>query len=125
MQDRMCHTEEGDLRLVDRVDINGFATGALQVFIEGAFGAVCNTLFGPPDAEVACRQMGFTGGTVLPLELDQTDSPYNIRPEVEVLLLFNPPGMPNCKKRMDILCSWANMSIRILLISSGRLKSWQ
>ena len=86
----MCHTEEGDLRLVDRVDINGFATGALQVFIDGEFGGVCNTLFGPPDAEVACRQMGFTGGAALPLELDQTVSPYDIRPEVEVLLLVYP-----------------------------------
>ena len=86
----LCHPEEGDLRLVDRLDINGFATGALQVFIDGAFGAVCNTLFGPLDAEVACRQMGFAGGTDLPLALNG----LGILPEVEVLLLFFPVVMP-------------------------------
>eukprot|EP00892_Ulva_mutabilis_P004968 jgi/Ulvmu1/2843/UM144_0008.1 len=35
--------EEGDVRLVGRIDINGFATGALQIFHEGAFGAVNQT----------------------------------------------------------------------------------
>jgi len=47
------------------VDVNGFATGALQVFLDDAFGAVCGNLFGPLDAQVACRQMGFVGGTII------------------------------------------------------------
>ena len=96
MHTRLCHIEEGDLRLVDRVDINGFATGALHVFIEGAFGAICNTLFRPLDAGVACRQMGFAGGTALPLELEAMGSLDNsvLRPGVEVLLLFYLTGLP-------------------------------
>eukprot|EP00892_Ulva_mutabilis_P007859 jgi/Ulvmu1/5445/UM223_0006.1 len=60
---------EGDLRLVGRLDINGFATGALQVFHAGAFGAVCNNFFSLADAAVACRQLGFDDGTTLPLAL--------------------------------------------------------
>lgn len=58
--------EEGDLRLAGQVEINGFVTGALQVFIGGAFGAVCFTTFDSTDADVACRQMGFVGGAYVP-----------------------------------------------------------
>eukprot|EP00892_Ulva_mutabilis_P005581 jgi/Ulvmu1/3395/UM016_0011.1 len=61
--------DEGDLRLVSRVDINGFATGSLQVFHNGAFGAVCENQFGATEADVACRQLGFVGGTSLPLAI--------------------------------------------------------
>ena len=66
----MNAAEEGDLRIIKRVDINGSATGALQVFHNGAFGAVCNNQFSAVDADVACRQLGFNGGTPLPLALD-------------------------------------------------------
>lgn len=72
--DHSCLAGEGDLRLFSRVDVNGFATGALQVFLDGAFGAVCVNLFDPADADVACRQMGFVGGTTIPLALKTT--PY-------------------------------------------------
>ena len=54
--------EEGAARLVSRVDVNGFATGALQVFCEGAWGAVCTSNFDDTDAGVACRQLGFSAG---------------------------------------------------------------
>ena len=47
---------------MSRVDVNGFATGALQVFIEGAWGAVCSSNFDNVDAAVACRQLGFSAG---------------------------------------------------------------
>ena len=60
--------EEGAARLVSRVDVNGFATGALQVFCEGAWGAVCTSNFEDPDAAVACRQLGFTAGLRQPQE---------------------------------------------------------
>eukprot|EP00892_Ulva_mutabilis_P007276 jgi/Ulvmu1/4920/UM202_0005.1 len=63
--------EEGDLRLAGRLDINGYATGALQVFHDGAFGAVCGNTFDEVDAEVACRQLGFSGGVHLPLAVDR------------------------------------------------------
>lgn len=57
------------MRLVGRMDVNGFVTGALQIFVDGAFGAICSTSFGLPDADVACRQMGFVGGAFLPLAI--------------------------------------------------------
>ena len=56
------------MRLVSRVDVNGFATGALQVFFEGAWGAVCTTNFDQTDATVACRQLGFPAGLIQPQE---------------------------------------------------------
>lgn len=57
--------EEGAVRLVSRVDVNGFATGVLQVFCDGAWGLVCDTNFDDRDALVACRQLGFTTGSEL------------------------------------------------------------
>lgn len=62
---------EGDLRIVDRMEGNGYVSGALQVFIGGAFGAVCASSFDPVDADVACKQLGFLGGTALPLAVDR------------------------------------------------------
>ena len=47
---------------MNRVDVNGFANGHLQVFCEGAWGAVCSSNFDDLDALVACRQLGFTTG---------------------------------------------------------------
>lgn len=66
---KVCAAEEGDLRLVGQVDINGFSTGALQVFRNGAYGAVCIEGFDAVDAGVACRQLGFIGGTAIPLAI--------------------------------------------------------
>eukprot|EP00892_Ulva_mutabilis_P008500 jgi/Ulvmu1/6021/UM260_0005.1 len=63
--------DEGDLRLVSRLDINGFATGALEILHNGAFGAVCSARFDSSDAVVACRQMGFVGGTALPRAINE------------------------------------------------------
>ena len=54
------------MRLVSRVDVNGFATGTLQVFCEGAWGAVCTSNFDDQDANVACRQLGFASGVRRP-----------------------------------------------------------
>ena len=53
---------EGDLQLVSPVESNGFMTGALQVLLDGEFGAVCNAGFDSVDAAVACRQLGFAEG---------------------------------------------------------------
>eukprot|EP00892_Ulva_mutabilis_P008281 jgi/Ulvmu1/5825/UM025_0082.1 len=80
--------EEGDLRLVARVDINGYATGALQVFLDGAFGAVCANEFDPADANVAFRQMGFIGGTTLPLALTGDGSLLSEAPLQDVVMPF-------------------------------------
>ena len=53
---------------MSRVDVNGFATGAVQVFCEGAWGAVCTSNFDDTDAAVACRQLGFSAGLRGPQE---------------------------------------------------------
>eukprot|EP00892_Ulva_mutabilis_P007292 jgi/Ulvmu1/4935/UM204_0007.1 len=59
---------EGAVRLVSRIDVNGYATGFVQVFCEDAWGAVCTSNFDDVDAAVACRQLGFTTGVVQPQE---------------------------------------------------------
>lgn len=65
---------EGVVRLVERVTVNGYTTGALQVFCEGEWGGVCITNFDDADALVACRQLGFDSGVALPRGL-QRESP--------------------------------------------------
>lgn len=75
---------DGDLRIVDRVDLNGYATGALQVFLNGGWGAVCSNTFDPIDAGVACRQMGFIGGVSLPLAIGGTGFGATPLEELEV-----------------------------------------
>eukprot|EP00892_Ulva_mutabilis_P011618 jgi/Ulvmu1/8829/UM049_0009.1 len=62
--------QQGGVRLVSRVDVNGYATGALQVFGEGALGAVCSSGFDNRDTLVACRQLGFRGVLVQPQSPD-------------------------------------------------------
>ena len=76
--------EEGDLRIVNRVDVNGFVTGALQVFLNGAFGAVCSKAFDAVDADVACRQMGFVGGTSIDTAIDRTVPEHEQQEQVRV-----------------------------------------
>lgn len=66
--------EAGQVRLASRVDINGFATGAVQVAVGGRFGAVCSGGFDDTDATVACRQLGYVGGSVLVSLADETYS---------------------------------------------------
>ena len=41
-------------------------TGRLQVFFDGSWSQVCAGLFDATDANVACRQLGFGAGTVVP-----------------------------------------------------------
>lgn len=57
---------EGDVRLVARRELNGYVIGALQVYIDGAFGTVCGAGVGNALANVACRQLGFIGGGLSP-----------------------------------------------------------
>eukprot|EP00892_Ulva_mutabilis_P005749 jgi/Ulvmu1/3546/UM165_0003.1 len=72
--------EEGDLRLVSQVATNKFTTGALQIFHDGQFGAVCNSGFDNVDATVACRQLGFpAGGFALGSLFPSRDLPPNLQ----------------------------------------------
>ena len=53
------------------MDTNGFVSGALQVYKDGAFGAICPKNFQAVDADVACKQLGYIGGFALPLAIDR------------------------------------------------------
>ena len=68
-----CLAEEGDLRLVDEAPVANWMTGLLQVFFEGSWSQVCNGFFDVADANVACRQLGFGAGTVVPQFLSEAD----------------------------------------------------
>lgn len=76
----MCCAEEGDLRLVSRREANGYVIGAVQVFLDGAFGTVCGALFNNVNADVACRQLGFVGGGISPfVDAVLTDAELKVR----------------------------------------------
>ena len=51
----MC--SRGDIRLVDGEDD---MTGRVEICNENAWGTVCDDLWGTADAQVACRQLGFS-----------------------------------------------------------------
>eukprot|EP00892_Ulva_mutabilis_P001591 jgi/Ulvmu1/11432/UM076_0006.1 len=58
--------KEGDVRLVDESTVANWKLGRLEVFFEGSWSQVCAKEFDGPDANVACRQLGFGSGTVGP-----------------------------------------------------------
>ena len=65
--------DEGDLRLFDEEEISNWVTGRLQVFLQGSWSQVCSGEIGAPDANVACRQLGYGAGTVVPPSLVTAD----------------------------------------------------
>ena len=47
--------QSGDLRLVGTS-----SSGRLEIYYSGTWGTICDDGFGPTEALVACRQLGFT-----------------------------------------------------------------
>ena len=68
-----CLAEEGDIRLVDELQIENWKTGRLEVFFEGSWSQVCSGVFDVRDANVACHQLGLGGGTIVPQALSNSD----------------------------------------------------
>eukprot|EP00892_Ulva_mutabilis_P006521 jgi/Ulvmu1/4240/UM191_0013.1 len=88
------------LRLVSQVITNGFTAGALQVFHDGDFGAVCNVGFDDEDAAVACRQLSFsTGGFALNSMIPATSAEF-IPPEVRVPFVLENLGCSGAEARL-------------------------
>ena len=58
----------GDLRLArgSRTS-SSYTSGRLEIFINGRWGTVCDDSFGFTDANVACRQLGFSGASRTPI----------------------------------------------------------
>ena len=61
---RYCHTAvHGDLRLARGfLSDSSYISGRLEMFNVGQWVTVCSHSFDFADADVACRQLGFTGG---------------------------------------------------------------
>ena len=51
---------------MEEESIANWRTGRLQIFFGGSWTQVCGAAFGAPAAKVACRQLGFGAGTVVP-----------------------------------------------------------
>lgn len=74
--------------MTDANEIDNWTTGLLQVFFEGSWSQVCATGFDAPDANVACRQLGFGAGAIVPkalstVQLDELRR-TNIYPEIAI-----------------------------------------
>ncbi|XP_076088214.1 scavenger receptor cysteine-rich domain-containing protein DMBT1-like [Mytilus galloprovincialis] len=56
----------GDLRILSTSPLN---KGRLEIYYEGEWGTVCDNQFENVDAEVACRQLGYCSGIMIPSKL--------------------------------------------------------
>lgn len=87
----LCATSaaEGDVRLIEEEKAANWVIGRLQVFFEGSWSQVCATSFNADDADVACRQLGFGSGTVMPRETVRDEAKglirSNVFPEIAVI----------------------------------------
>jgi len=58
----------GELRLAHRsITSNSYTSGRLEIYINGQWGTVCDDSFDLTDANVACRQLGYSGASRSPI----------------------------------------------------------
>ncbi len=60
--------DTGELRLVDGTRTTGdghLCEGRLEIYINGRWGTICDDYWNDEEADVACRQLGFAGGSVV------------------------------------------------------------
>ncbi len=50
------------MRLVDGF-FSGSGSGRLEIYLRGEWGTVCDDGFGFPEADVACRQLGYVSAS--------------------------------------------------------------
>ena len=86
---------EGDVRLLEQQSISNWQTGQLEVFFEGSWGSVCARFFNGPDANVACRQLGYVAGTRQPQLLRSSGPAAESAPDLDVFPVVNLAG-PGC-----------------------------
>ncbi|XP_064388305.1 deleted in malignant brain tumors 1 protein-like isoform X2 [Halichondria panicea] len=119
-------TANGDLRLVSNSGQTRGSSGRLEIYYNGQWGTVCDDNFGPNDARVACRQLGFSSysqyGTVGTLGFNEllSDSPTWLD-EIRCLgtesRLINCPantiGVEDCAHTQDValVCSSIELTV--------------
>ena len=91
--------------------------GRVEIYYQGSWGTVCNDLWDDTDAEVVCRQLGYTLGTALtnPLHYGEGTGPIlldDVRCTGEEERLSECPtgewGINNCLHHEDagVICSY-------------------